>query len=945
MASSDSTSGKQLPLKPIPGSYGFPFLGAIRDRYDYFYNQGRDKFFTTRIQRHNSTVFRTNMPPGPFISSDPRVIALLDGASFPILFDNDKVEKFNVFLGTFMPSINVTGGYRICSYLDTEEPNHALIKRFFFNVLAERKDTVVPLFRSCLQEAFGEVEDQLSKNAKGDFNAPFAHASFNFIFRFLCDNKHPSKTNLSSQGPKLADTWIGFQLLPNATLGLPKIFNYIEDLLIHTIPIPACFTKSTYKKLYEAFNTSATTVLDEAEGLGLKRNEACHNVVFMACFNSYGGFKNQFPVLMKWVGQCGQKLHAVLASEVRSVVNDEGGVTLNALEKMSLLKSVVYETMRIEPLVPYQYARAREDMVVQSHDASFQVKKGEMLFGYQPFATNDSRIFEDAEVFVPHRFIGEGEKMLKHVFWSNGRETEEPSPSNKQCPGKNLVVLLCRLFLVDLFLRYDTFEFKFKESGVTRNKTSSKQLPLKPIPGSYGVPFFGAIRDRHDYFYNQGRDKFFATRIQQHKSTVIRTNMPPGPFISSDPRVIALLDGASFPILFDNDKVEKLNVLDGTFMPSTKFTGGHRVCAYLDTKEPNHALIKRFYLNVLVARKDTFVPLFRNCLQDSFAEIEDQLCKNDKADFNAIFSDASFNFIFRLLSDNKDPSHTNLGSKGPKLVDMWLLLQLAPLATLGLPKIFNYIEDILLRTLPFPAWLTKSGYQKLYKAFETSATTVLDEAEKLGLNRSEACHNVVFTAGFNAYGGLKNQFPVVIKWVGLGGEKLHADLASEIRRVVKEEGGVTLNALEKMSLVKSVVYEVMRIEPAVPYQYARAREDLVVQNHDASFQVKKGEMLFGYQPFATKDSRIFEDAEVFVPRRFIGEGEKMLKHVLWSNGRETEEPSPSNKQCPGKNLVLLLCRLLLVDLFLRYDTFEFEFNQSAFGPNITIKSLTKASTF
>ncbi|QCE08352.1 allene oxide synthase 3-like [Vigna unguiculata] len=468
---------------------------------------------------------------------------------------------------------------------------------------------------------------------------------------------------------------------------------------------------------------------------------------------------------------------------------------------------------------------------------------------------------------------------------------------------------------------------------------------LKPIPGSYGIPILGAIRDRHDFLYHQGRDKFFATRIQKYHSTVIRTNMPPGPFVSSDPRVIALLDGVSFPILFDNNKVEKLNVFEGTFMPSTAFTGGHRVCAYLDTRESKHALLKRFFLNALAARKDAVVPLFRNCLHESFCEIEDQLNKNHEADFNTVFNNASFNFLFRLLCDNKDPSHTILGSKGPKLISTWLLFQLAPLGTLGLPKIFNYVEDFLIRTFPLPAFFTKSNYQKLYEAFRTSATTVLDEAEKVGLRRDEACHNVVFMACFNSYGGLKNQFPMLMKWVGLGGEKHHADLRSEIRRVVKEEGGVSVGALEKMSLLKSVVYETMRIEPLVPYQYGRAREDLVVQSHDASFKVKKGEMLFGYQPFATKDSRIFEDAEVFVPGRFVGEGEKMLAHVFWSNGRETEEPTPADKQCPGKNLVVLLCRLFLAELFLRYDTFEFEFKESGFGPSITITSLTKASTF
>ncbi|KAK7308545.1 hypothetical protein VNO77_42158 [Canavalia gladiata] len=477
------------------------------------------------------------------------------------------------------------------------------------------------------------------------------------------------------------------------------------------------------------------------------------------------------------------------------------------------------------------------------------------------------------------------------------------------------------------------------------SSNQQQQLPLKPIPGSYGLPFFGPIGDRHDFFYHQGRDKFFATKIKTLNSTVIRTNMPPGPFISSDPRVIALLDGASFPILFDNAKVQKLNVFVGTFVPSTKLTGGQRVCAYLDTQEPNHTLIKSFFLDILASRKDDFIPLFRNCLQESFIEIEDQLSrKNDTADFNNTFSDASFKFMFRLLCDNKDPSQTELGSQGWKLLDNWLLFQLAPLTTLGFPKIFNYIEDFLLHTLPIPPWLAKSIYKKLYDTFETSATTVLDRAEKAGLKRNEACHNLLFMAGFNAYAGLKNQFPVVIKWVGLCGQKLHKDLATEIRRVVNDEGGVTIRALEKMSLVKSVVYEVLRIEPVVPFQYARAREDLVISSHDASFEVKKGEMLFGYQPFATKDPRIFVDAEVFMAERFLGEGEKLLKHVFWSNGRETEEPSPGNKQCPGKNLVVLLCRLFLVDLFLRYDTFEFDFKASAFGPSITIKSLSKASS-
>ncbi|KAF7810936.1 allene oxide synthase 3-like [Senna tora] len=471
-------------------------------------------------------------------------------------------------------------------------------------------------------------------------------------------------------------------------------------------------------------------------------------------------------------------------------------------------------------------------------------------------------------------------------------------------------------------------------------------LPLRQVPGTYGLPFFGAISDRHDFFYRQGRDEFFSSRIRTYNSTVFRTNMPPGPFVSSNPRVVALLDAVSFPILFDNDKVEKRNVLDGTFMPSTSFTGGYRVCAFLDTTEPSHALLKRFYLHLLSSRHNSFVPLFLTSLSDLFSGIDDEFSRNGKSSFNTFSDQMSFNFVFRLLcGPNSTPSETNLGSDGPKIVMRWLAIQLAPLGTLGLPKILNYLEDFLLRTLPFPSWIVKSDYKKLYDAFSTAAASTLNEAERFGIKREEALHNIIFMAGFNAYGGMKSQFPILMKWVGSAGAGLHKQLADEIRAVVESEGRITLGALDKMTLTKSVVYEVLRIEPTVPYQYAKAREDLVVHSHDAAFEIKKGEMIFGYQPFATKDPRVFVNPEEFVGHRFVGEGEKLLKYVYWSNGRETEDSTQDNKQCPAKNLVVLMCRLLLVEFFLRYDTCTVEIGNSSsnLGASVTLTSLTRAT--
>ncbi|KAG6424539.1 hypothetical protein SASPL_114957 [Salvia splendens] len=470
---------------------------------------------------------------------------------------------------------------------------------------------------------------------------------------------------------------------------------------------------------------------------------------------------------------------------------------------------------------------------------------------------------------------------------------------------------------------------------------STEELPRREIPGSVGLPFFGAIADRLSYFYSQGELKFFTSRMEKYKSTVFRCNMPPGPFIARDPRVICLLDALSFQTLFDTSKVEKRDVLDGTFVPSTAFTGGYRTCAYLDPSEPNHALLKRFFLSLLAKRHDHFIPLFRRGMSDLLSTLEDEIAANGSSSFNDLNDAMSFEFVFRLLC-GVGPAETSLGRDGPKSMDLWLFGQLSPLMTLGLKFVPSFIEDMFLHNFQIPFFLVKSYYDRIYSAFEANLGKLLEEAAELGLERDEACHNLVFLAGFNAYGGMKAVFPALIKWVGAGGPGLHARLAAEIRAVVKENGVITPAALEEMSLTKSAVYEAMRIEPSVPYQYGKAKEDFKIRNHENSFLVKKGEMLFGYQALATRDPRIFENPDDYVAERFVGEeGEKLLRYVYWSNGRETEDPTVENKQCPGKDLVVMMCRLMLVEFFLRYDTFEVESGKLLLGSSVTFKSLTK----
>ncbi|KAG2389688.1 Allene oxide synthase [Vigna angularis] len=76
--------------------------------------------------------------------------------------------------------------------------------------------------------------------------------------------------------------------------------------------------------------------------------------------------------------------------------------------------------------------------------------------------------------------------------------------------------------------------------------------------------------------------------------------------------------------------------------------------------------------------------------------------------------------------------------------------------------------------------------------------------------------------------------------------------------------------------MKLVVYEAFRINPPVSLQFGRAKRDLLIESHDHAFQTP------------------------------------------------TKSPTLKNKQCAGKDFVTLVSRLLLVEFFLRYDSFDIQ---------------------
>ncbi|CAI9090106.1 OLC1v1024797C1 [Oldenlandia corymbosa var. corymbosa] len=449
-------------------------------------------------------------------------------------------------------------------------------------------------------------------------------------------------------------------------------------------------------------------------------------------------------------------------------------------------------------------------------------------------------------------------------------------------------------------------------------------LPVRTIPGSYGWPLLGPISDRLDYFWFQGPETFFRKRIEKHKSTVFRTNVPPTfPwFVGVNPNVVAVLDVKSFSHLFDMEIVEKTDVLVGDFMPSTKFTGDLRVCAYLDTSETKHTQLKKFAMDILKRSSSKWVQTMVSKLDIMWAKIESELSKPNPGTYIPTLQQFLFEFLSICIVGADPSTSPELSKNGFFYLDTWLALQLLPITYTG--SFGQPLAELTVHSFPLPFWLAQGGYNKLVEFVEKEGKEAIQIGQnEFGLTPNEAVHNLLFILGFNAYGGFSVFFLSLFN--ALGDEK-NKGVLEKIKNEVREKVGtdsskLSFESIKEMELVQSFVYETLRLNPPVPLQYARARKDFKLASHDSVFEIKKGELLCGYQALVMRDSEVFDDPESFEAERFTKEkGKELLNYLFWSNGPQTGTPSHSNKQCAAKDVVTLTASLFLANLFQRYDS-------------------------
>ncbi|KAG9159749.1 hypothetical protein Leryth_007763 [Lithospermum erythrorhizon] len=451
-----TTPQTSVPVRTIPGSYGFPVLGPLSDRLDYYWFQGQEAFFKTRIEKNKSTVFRTNVPPSfPFFLANPNVVAVLDVKSFSHMFDMEIVEKQDVLVGDFMPSVSYTGGLRVCAYLDTSEPSHTKVKNFAMDLLKRSSSLWIPTLVSKLNTMWDSIEDDLSKSTSASL--PLPQFLFSFLTRCFIGAETSTSPEIDANGADMMQRWLFLQLLPTVPL---NILQPLPEIFIHSFAYPFFLVQGDYNKLVQFVETQGQELIQRAgTEFNLTPQEAIHNVLFILGFNAFGGFSIFFPSLVSALeSQTTKGLQEKLREEVRQHCGtDPGKLTFESVKKLELVQSFVYETLRMNPPVPLQYARARKDFELSSYEQVFEIKKGELLCGYQPLVMKDARVYENPEEFVPERFVGEkGKELLNYLFWSNGPQSGTSKVGNKQCAAKDFVPLTATLFIAYLFQRYDS---------------------------------------------------------------------------------------------------------------------------------------------------------------------------------------------------------------------------------------------------------------------------------------------------------------------------------------------------------------------------------------------------------------------------------------------------------------------------------------------------------
>jgi prostaglandin-endoperoxide synthase 2 len=409
-------------MKPIPGSYGcrlFRWLTRWINLVLMF--TGWVAFFERHQRKYGSTVFRVNLYQPTIVMLDHRAIAAL-------FESRDLVQDYGFswaipareLVGNVPPSIFGAG------------PAHDRPKALYLRMLEQRLRTLVA--------TFDKVADEFIARWRRLGSFGFRDELEDFAITFLCE-------------------WILGKRYPDSK-ALRYLYSNIFSPLHQAAPVTRHIPWSTFSRslaTYRDFlafvkaapNFNDILALAKSEGL-TDEDAVAKQIAFVLGMNSFLGIQN---VLKSVVGELGRSagLQTALRSEMEHVLGSPPASDLHKLAdpgRMPALDRALRELLRLHPPVSFIFGRATSHQTIQSSSGTFALDKGELVMGVIPMAHLDETVFPSPDRFAPERFTDP--RMSDYLIWPRGLHDRPATPENRTCPGKDVAILIAKLFCVAL---------------------------------------------------------------------------------------------------------------------------------------------------------------------------------------------------------------------------------------------------------------------------------------------------------------------------------------------------------------------------------------------------------------------------------------------------------------------------------------------------------------
>lgn len=152
-------------------------------------------------------------------------------------------------------------------------------------------------------------------------------------------------------------------------------------------------------------------------------------------------------------------LLAAARDEVRRVAGDASAITLDQADALDFVEACIHETMRLEPVAPFNVLQALRDVTI----ADVAVPAGTLVWCVIRHDSLQERWFDAADEFRPQRWLGEGSPGAAAA--SAKRVAMPFGAGPRICPGRYLAMLEMKLVTATLLGAFDIAEVRAPGGG------------------------------------------------------------------------------------------------------------------------------------------------------------------------------------------------------------------------------------------------------------------------------------------------------------------------------------------------------------------------------------------------------------------------------------------------------------------------------------------------